>query len=89
MSVNGDHAMGENDSLEEFDNIEEGLNNLEVERISDNETESEGEELDLNNLSTQFDYRTKRRQKLRAQAKTALVDKYGSTEEFRQFLASE
>ena len=80
--------MGENDSLEEFDNIEEGLNNLEVERVSDNESESEDEELDLNNLSSQFDYRTKRRQKLRAQAKSALVDKYGSTEEFRQFLAS-
>ena len=88
MSENGDHAMGEAEFLEDFDNLGDGLNNLEVERISDNESESEGEELDLNNLSSQFDYRTKRRQKLRQQAKAALVDKYGSTEEFRQFLAS-
>ena len=88
MSVNEDHAMGEQDLLEEFDNIEEDLNNLEVERVSNNESESEGEDLDLTNLATQFDYQTKRRQKLRLQAKSALVDKYGSTEEFRQFLAS-
>ena len=88
MSQNGDHVMAENELLEEFDELEEAMNNIDVEKMSSDESESEAEELDLTNLGAQFEFRTKRRQKLRAAAKSALVDKYASTEEFRQYLAS-
>ena len=94
MSENGDESMpsGEEDTLLNYSDQEEDaseIKNLAIEAISDAESENEEDDIyNLESLEGQFGYKTKRRQKLRQEAKKALVDKYATVEEFRVYLQS-
>ena len=94
MSENGDESMpsGEEDTLLNYSDQEENsgdIKNLEIEAISDAESENEEDDTyNLESLEGQFGYKTKRRQKLRVEAKNALVDKYATIDEFKVYLQS-